>query len=141
MDQNTPPPSDPPSGWQGEQQSSQGQQPGQYTNPPWQNTPGGQPQYGYGGGQQIDHPKGMTAFIMSLLGLLICGILGIVGLSMGRNAQRDVDAHPGMYANAGLIKAAVVMGWISIAFLIFQAIAIFVFVGAMVAAGAGAGAS
>ncbi|MCA1711958.1 MAG: DUF4190 domain-containing protein [Actinobacteria bacterium] len=144
MDQNPPPPSDPPGGWQGEQQSwqgQQGQQP-QYSNPPWQGQPG-QPSYGAPGGgygypgQQIDHPKGMTAFIMSLLGLVVCTPLGIVGLVMGRNAQRDVDANPGMYANAGLVKAAVIMGWIATILIIVGIVGAVLFFGGLIATGAG----
>jgi len=125
-----PPPPPAPSSQYGQQQQSyqqqpyqqQGQQQGQYQssqqaplNTSWQ---AGQGQ-GYGGGynpQNVNINVGngsgdntaIIGFILSLVGVLFCQILSVVGLIVSMNAKK-ADPHG---KNAGLATAGIIIGWI-----------------------------
>ena len=76
------------------------------------------PQYGggYGAGQSFAKDA-QTAMILSIIGLLCCGILGIIGLIQGNKAKKNMQMS-GNFEGQGMATAAVVMGWIAIAFMI-----------------------
>ena len=105
------------------------QQPGyqqpQYAQP---GQPGGQP-LGYGGYAPpgvgyagVSYAKAaQTAMVYSILGLVCCGILGIVGLVQGNTAKRNMQTS-GNFDGQGMATAAIIMGWISIAFMVLGGI-------------------
>lgn len=124
-----PPPPPAPSSQYGQQQQpyqQQGQQSGQYQtqqqgqqqaplNTSWQ---AGQGQ-GYGGGynpQNVNMNVGngsgdntaIVGFILSLVGVLFCQILSVIGLIVSMNAKK-ADPHG---KNAGLATAGIIIGWI-----------------------------
>lgn len=84
-----------------------------YGPPPPANPYGSTP--GYGGAPQ-DHPKGTTVLILGILSLVCCGLFtGIPAIIIGKNALRETDAAPGMYSNAGALKAGYICGIIGTA--------------------------
>jgi hypothetical protein len=104
------------------------QQPG-YQQPPYGQP--GQPPLGYGGyaPQGAGYAAGpsfakdaQTAMILSIIGLVCCGICGIIGLVLGMKAKKNMQAS-GNFEGQGMATAAIVMGWISIAFMIIGVIA------------------
>ena len=96
----------------------------------------GQPGYGqpgYGGpGQPLQYggyaPSGFasgvsfakdaqTAMILSIIGCVCCGILGIIGLVQGYKAKSNMQTS-GNFEGQGMATAAIVLGWISIGFMV-----------------------
>ena len=81
----------------------------------------GGPQLGYGGYSQSQGvsyaSEAKTAMILSIVGMLCCGILGIIGLIQGINVQKKM-AESGNYEGKGMATAAVVCGVISIVFMV-----------------------
>jgi hypothetical protein len=72
------------------------------------------PGYGYGYGQPVNHPQGTTILVLGILGLVVCGILGIFAWSMGNKAKAEMSAQPGVvFANEGQITAGRICGMIS----------------------------
>jgi hypothetical protein len=107
------------------------QQPG-YQQPPY-GQPGqpGQPPLGYGGyapqgagyaGGPSFAKDAQTAMILSIIGIVCCGICGIIGLVLGMKAKKNMQAS-GNFEGQGMATAAIVMGWISIAFMVIAIIA------------------
>lgn len=56
-----------------------------------------------------------TALVLSILGVLCCGILGIVGLVMANNEKQAIAAGRRDPANAGMAQAAFIIGIVAIA--------------------------
>jgi hypothetical protein len=117
------------------QQPQYGQQP--YDQPQYGQAPGyGQPPYGaggvpqqygqppYGGGygqQQENESTAVTALIVSIAALvLFCWPAGIVSLILARSAKRKIDESGGRLGGAGMVTAATVLSWVSIAFMILS---------------------
>jgi hypothetical protein len=88
-------------------------------------TPVGYPgqQLGYGRYAQGESYAGeaKTAMIFSIVGIVCCGILGIIGLVQGLNVQKKMEAS-GNYEGKGMATAAVVCGTISVIFMVLGAI-------------------
>lgn len=91
----------------------------------------------YGGYQAYaapaQHPQAVTAFVLGLLGLVICPPVGIGGLVIGGRARREIDASGGQLGGKGLATAGWVLGIISIVY--FVAVAIFIVFAVIVGAG------
>lgn len=72
------------------------------------------PPGGYAAAQS--NQKAMWALILGILGLVCCGpFTGVPAIILGRSAQLEVAASGGAQSGDGLARAAVVLGWISIA--------------------------
>lgn len=56
-----------------------------------------------------------TALILSILGVLCCGILAVVGLIMANNEKQAIAAGRRDPANQGMAQAAFVIGIVAIA--------------------------
>lgn len=68
------------------------------------------------------HPNTMTAFILSLVGLLCCGILAPFALVMSNRARKDTSTTPGYEQNDGLLTAAWVISIIGTIYFAFWAL-------------------
>jgi Domain of unknown function (DUF4190) len=92
-----------------------------YDGPPPQEPPfSGQPSFGgqpqFGADQGPNHPRAAPALICGILGLVLCGLVtGIPAIVMGNRAVREIDASQGWVQGRGMAKAAVIIGWISVA--------------------------
>jgi hypothetical protein len=94
------------------QQPPYGQPP--YGQPPYGQAQYGQAPYGYGAQNRVEHPQGTTILVLGILGLVVCGILGIVAWSMGNKARDEMAAQPGVsFTNEGMITAGRICGMIS----------------------------
>ena len=60
----------------------------------------------------------MTAFVLGLIGVVVCQPVGIGGLVMGGRIRREIDAAPGQYSGRGLATAGWVLGIISVVILV-----------------------
>lgn len=88
------------------------------------------PSSGYGGGS-IDHPKGTTVLVLGILGLVVCGILGIIAWVMGNAAIKEIDANPSYYRNRGTVNAGRICGIVAT---ILNAIGLLFFIIVIIAA-------
>ncbi len=112
----TPPPPPPEEGGSGEMP---GATPPGYGAPPPPPPPGyGGPGHGgpsYGGPPQ-NSPKAVAALVVGIispvLGLCcaIIGLVGIVAIVLGRNAQKEIAASGGRLTGEGMAKAGVILG-------------------------------
>ncbi|WP_169165342.1 DUF4190 domain-containing protein [Cellulomonas taurus] len=98
---------------------------GQYGAP--QDPAGGYPSYpgGQGGPQtpMYGFPKNNLAvwsLVLGIVGLLVCGIAGIPAIILGNNSKKAVAR--GEANNGGMATAGIVLGWISVAWLIIVVI-------------------
>lgn len=107
---------------------------GGYGTNPYEVNPYQQGQYGgyVGYGPPPNHPQAVTAFVLGLVGVAVCGPVGIGGLVIGSRVRREIDAAPGQYGGRGLATAGWVLGIISVVFMVLAVV--FLIIGA--AAGA-----
>ncbi|MFC7620512.1 hypothetical protein [Microlunatus sp. GCM10028923] len=75
--------------------------------------------YGY---SQQQHPKGTTALVLGILGIVLCPFVGVVGFTISSRARKEVQAEPMRYSNGGMITAGWVLGIVSIVYASFAAI-------------------
>jgi hypothetical protein len=66
----------------------------------------------------VDHPQGTTILVLGILGLVTCGLLGIVAWVMGNGALADIDAAPGYYANRSNVATGRILGIVSTCLLV-----------------------
>ena len=118
----------------------------QYGQPPQQQIIGqpsvlvGQPAVGVVAPMGMGYPptQATAALILSILGIVMCGACtAIPGLIMANSALAITNQYPN-HPDAGSAKAAMIIGWIAIAFTL---LGILVWVFFIVLAGAGAVAS
>lgn len=69
--------------------------------------PPGQPPYGAWPAPQ-QHGQAVTALVLGILSLVVCGVLGIPAYLIGRRVEREVLASQGRLTGDGMAKA----GWI-----------------------------
>lgn len=55
-----------------------------------------------------------TALVLSILGVLCCGILGVVGAVMGNNEKQAIAAGRRDPSNQGMAQAAFIIGIVGI---------------------------
>lgn len=82
----------------------------------WQQ-PQGQPQWG-GGGQapQGTSGKATAALVLGIVSIVLCPLIcGIIGVIIGGQAKREIDASGGRLGGRGMAQAGVVLSWIGIA--------------------------
>jgi hypothetical protein len=104
------------------QQPGYGQPYGAGTPQPYGQQPYGQQPYGGGYGQaQENESTAITALIVSIAALvLFCWPAGIVSLILARSSKRKIEESGGRLGGAGMVTAATVLSWVSIAFMILS---------------------
>jgi GYF domain 2/Domain of unknown function (DUF4190) len=110
-----PPPGYPPQGY-----------PPQGYGQPGYGAPGQPLQYGgyapSGAGSGVSFSKdAQTAMILSIIGCVCCGILGIIGLIQGYKAKSNMQTS-GNFEGQGMATAAIVLGWISVGFMVLYGV-------------------
>jgi hypothetical protein len=95
--------------------------------PPPAPPPGVPPQYGippqYGMPPQGIVPgssKATTSLVTGIIGLLCCGLLGIVAVITGKQATAEAAAAG--FPQSGNAKAGIILGWIAIGLMVVMAI-------------------
>ncbi|TCI99792.1 DUF4190 domain-containing protein [Aeromicrobium sp. IC_218] len=77
--------------------------------------PGG---YGYGDGGYGAPPeqnkKALWSMILGIVGLLCCGIAGIVAIVLSNTAKKEIAASGGRQTGAGMATAGLVLGIVAI---------------------------
>ena len=90
--------------------------------PPQTNVIEGQPEMVYvqgasnpGFGGQYQQTQAVVALVLSVVGLMMCGLCtAIPGVIMANSALQVTNSQPG-HPDAGLAKGAQIVGWITIA--------------------------
>lgn len=75
--------------------------------------------YGYGYGQPVPQTDGnaIAALILSIGSWVVCPIIpAIIALVIAGNAKRAIAESGGMKTGEGLVKGAVIVSWLNIAF-------------------------
>ena len=89
--------------------------PGDY--PPAPPPPGVPPQYGMSApGPLPGSGKATTSLVTGIIGILCCGLLGIVALVTGKQATAEAAAAG--FPQPGNAKAGIILGWIAIALMV-----------------------
>jgi len=102
---------------------------------------GAPPPGGYGqpmpGGMGQQHGSATTAMILGILGLVLCGLLGIPAFIIGRKAEREILASNGALTGEGMAKAGWIMGLISMIFIVLGIVLVIVLIAGGLVAGTG----
>ena len=56
------------------------------------------------------HPQAVTAMVLGILGIAVCGILAPIAWSIGGKAVREIDANPSAYSGRSEANAGKIMG-------------------------------
>ena len=106
---------------------------GGYGSNPYEVTPYQGAYPGYAAyGPPPNHPQAVTAFVLGLVGMVVCTPVGIGGLVLGGRVRKEIDAAPGQYSGRGLATAGWVLGIISVVLLVLAVV--FVIIGVAVGA-------
>jgi hypothetical protein len=113
---------------------------GQYPNGPAGQGQGGYGQNPYQGGYGMagpqPHPQGTTVLVLGILGLVVCGIAGVVALVMGNRVLKEIDANPAAYNNRQSVVIGRILGIIAVvlwALGLILSVIYFIFLGSMLA--------
>lgn len=80
--------------------------------------------------------KATTSLVLGILGLALCGLLGIAAIIIGRQAQEEIARSGGALSGEGLAKAGIILGWVEVALMVVGLLFVF-----LVLAGAAASAA
>ncbi len=84
--------------------------------------PGVPPQYGIPAPAVVPgSSKATTSLVTGIIGILCCGLLGIVALVTGKQATAEAAAAG--YPQPGNAKAGIILGWIAIGLMIVGVVA------------------
>lgn len=72
-----------------------------------------------------ENSQATTALVLSILGVLCCGILGVVGLVMANTEKQAIAAGRRDPANQGMAQAAFIIGIVGVALWVLGLIAQF----------------
>jgi len=73
--------------------------------------------------------KAIASLVLGILGVVSCGVLGIIALVLGKQAQGEIAGSGGRLTGQGMADAGVVLGWISVAILMLQVLGACLFFG------------
>jgi uncharacterized membrane protein YjgN (DUF898 family) len=71
--------------------------------------PYGGPGYGYAP-QPPKHPQAVTALVLGILGVVVCGLCGPFAWSMGARVEREIAAAGGAYSGSTEATVGKVLG-------------------------------
>lgn len=94
--------------------------PGYPNAPQYPGGPGGTGGPQYASGFPANHPNATVILVLGILGLLICGPVGVAAWVMGNKAIKEIDSSHVVYGNRGTVQAGRILGIIATAFLILQ---------------------
>jgi hypothetical protein len=96
---------------------------------------GGQP-YPQGYDQRPNEPSAVTALVLGILGIAVCGVVAPFAWSTGKKSLDAIRASQGRWGGEGMAQAGYIMGIIGTALLalgVLFFIVYFVIMGAMIA--------
>ena len=106
--------------------------PGSYAQPgyPASGYPGGYPTPGYpmAGYAPRNNSKAVTALVLGIAGLVVCQILSIFAIIVGKEAEREIRYSGGTQTGEGLAMAGRILGWIGVLLLFVVVVAVFAIV-------------
>jgi len=104
-------PSQPPPSWP---------TPGAYAQPPGYLPAGYGARSGYAPYGQQTNNKATTALVLGIVGLVVCQIVSIFAIIVGREAAREIRYSGGTQTGEGMATAGRVLGWIGVAILVLS---------------------
>lgn len=67
------------------------------------------------GGKTPGSRRATTALVLAIAGLVVCPfVLSLMGIVLGRRAQKEIEAEGPPYTGRGNANAAVVVGWVGL---------------------------
>ncbi len=72
--------------------------------------------------------KAIAAMVLSIVGLVTCFVLGIVGIILGHSALTDIRASAGQIGGDGMAKAGIIIGWINVGLAVIGVFAMIVII-------------
>lgn len=94
--------------------------------PPPPGVPGVPPGQPYGA-PPPNSGKAVTALVLGILGIVVCQVLGVAAIIVGKQANDEIAASGGRLGGEGLAKVGIILGWVAVALMAITAV-ILVFV-------------
>src|SRR5919109_535991 len=69
-----------------------------------------------------NEPKAVTAMVLGILGIAVCGVVAPFAWSFGKTSLDNIRASPGRYAGEGMAQAGYILGIIGTCLLILAVI-------------------
>jgi Domain of unknown function (DUF4190) len=92
--------------------------------PPPPGVPGVPPGQPYGA-PPPNSGKAVTALVLGILGIVMCQVLGVAAVIVGKQANDEIAASGGRLGGEGLAKAGIILGWVAVALLVVTAVILF----------------
>ena len=70
------------------------------------------------------HPQAVTAMVLGILGIAVCGILAPIAWSIGGKAVREIDANPSAYSGRSEANAGKIMGIVGTCLIVLGIVAV-----------------
>jgi uncharacterized protein DUF4190 len=70
--------------------------------------------------------KATAALVCGIVGLALCGPVGIAAIVFARQAEAEISASGGQLTGQGLAQAGRIMGWIAVGLMIVAAVIILI---------------
>ena len=94
-----------------------------YSPPPFGARPAGLP------GPPPDHPQAITALVLGILGVVLCGVLAPFAWVIGGRAVREIDASQGQIGGRGAANAGRILGIVGTVLLVLAVLGLVLFIG------------
>jgi uncharacterized membrane protein YjgN (DUF898 family) len=78
-----------------------------------------------------NHPSAVTAMVLGIVGLAVCGVCGPFAWVIGRKTVREIDASNGQIGGRGHAQAGYVMGIVATVLLVLSIIFVIIVLIAM----------
>jgi hypothetical protein len=72
--------------------------------------------------------KAVTALVLGILGIVVCQVLGVAAIIVGKQANDEIAASGGRLGGEGLAKVGIILGWVAVALLALGVLALFLLV-------------
>lgn len=95
--------------------------------PPPPGVPGVPPGQPYGA-PPPNSGKAVTALVLGILGIVVCQVLGVAAIIVGKQANDEIAASGGRLGGEGLAKVGIILGWVAVALLALGALVLFLLV-------------
>lgn len=60
------------------------------------------------------HPQATTVLVLGIVGLVLCGAVGIPAGLMGTRVLREIDSQPGRYSGRSRVSVGRTLGWVGL---------------------------
>lgn len=69
--------------------------------------------------------KAVTALVLGIVGIVVCQVVGVAAIIVGKQANDEIAASGGRLGGEGLAKAGIILGWVAVALLALGMLALF----------------